>query len=163
MIDSASKTDQPAREPPQSLGIVPTGWTQQMDLRFISIAEGEVVAELSVSEKHYQPMGIVHGGVYCRMVETVCSVGAHVHAGKRGLMVVGVDNQTSFLKATRTGVLRASARPLSVGRRTQLWEANVHDERSTLVATGRVRLVCLEPDSNLAGQAASTLVQGNSR
>lgn len=143
--------------PAPSTGVVPMGWTQQMDLRFVSIAEDEVVAELAVTDKHYQPMGIVHGGVYCSMVETVCSVGAYVHASKRGLMVVGVDNQTSFLKATRTGTLRASARPLSAGRRTQLWEANIHDDKGALVSTGRVRLICLEPDSNLAGQTAGTL------
>lgn len=154
MNDSANKSDDGA---PSAAGLAPGGWSALMELRFVSVGESEVVAELPVSDKHHQPMGIVHGGVYCSMVETVCSVGAHLHASKRGLMVVGVDNHTSFLKATRTGVLRASARPLSVGRRTQLWEANVHDEKGTLVSTGRVRLVCLEPDSNLAGRSAGTL------
>jgi uncharacterized protein (TIGR00369 family) len=157
MTDSAGKSGDAAQSQP--LGIVLPGWTSQMDMHFVSIAESEVVAELTVSEKHYQPMGIVHGGVYCSMVETVCSVGAHLHASKHGLMVVGVDNQTSFLKATRTGTLRASARPLVVGRRTQLWEANIHDGNGKLVSTGRVRLVCLEPTSNLAGQAAGTLAK----
>ncbi|MDB4985456.1 MAG: hypothetical protein JWN04_634 [Myxococcaceae bacterium] len=139
------------------LDIAPTGWTAQMDLRFVTVTEAEVVAELPVSAKHYQPMGIVHGGVYCSMVETVCSVGAYLHASKRGLLVVGVDNQTSFLKATRDGVLRASARPLAVGRRTQLWQADIHDDKGQLVSTGRVRLICLEPEQKLAGQAAGTL------
>jgi len=156
MTDSAGKSGD-SGAPSQPLGIVPMGWVSQMDMHFVSIAESEVVAELTVSEKHYQPMGIVHGGVYCSMVETVCSVGAHLHASKLGLMVVGVDNQTSFLKATRTGNLRASARPLVTGRRTQLWEANIHDGEGKLIATGRVRLVCLEPTSNLAGQVAGNL------
>ncbi|MEY4513794.1 MAG: hypothetical protein RLZZ450_5916 [Pseudomonadota bacterium] len=138
---------------------VPMGWVATMGLEFVKVAEDEVVAELKVSEKHYQPMGIVHGGVYCSMVETVCSVGAFTHASKHGLMIVGVDNQTSFLKATRTGTLRASARPLVTGQRTQLWEANIHDESGKLVSTGRVRLVCLEPTANLAGQTAGTLAK----
>lgn len=158
MVSSLKPDEQNAvPEPSQALGHEPMGLMQLIDLRFVSISESEVVAELPVSAKHYQPMGIVHGGVYCSMVETVCSVGAHVHASKLGLMVVGVDNQTSFLKATRSGTLRAAARPLSVGRRTQLWEASIHDEKSRLVATGRVRLICLPPEQNLAGQAAGTL------
>ena len=158
MVSSAKPDEQgTAVDPSQTLEHDPTGFTQLIDLRFVSIAESEVVAELPVSPKHYQPMGIVHGGVYCSMIETVCSVGAHVHASKLGLMVVGVDNQTSFLKATRSGVLRASARPLAVGRRTQLWEASIQDEKNRLIATGRVRLICLEPEHNLAGQAAGTL------
>jgi len=148
--------NQKAAPSQQSLGLVPTGWVLTMGLHFISISEAEVVAELTVTPAHYQPMGVVHGGVYCSMVETVCSVGAHVHASKRGMMVVGVDNQTSFLKATRQGKLRASARPLNVGRRTQLWEANIHDDKGTLISTGRVRLICLEPDSNLGGKPAGS-------
>jgi 1,4-dihydroxy-2-naphthoyl-CoA hydrolase len=140
-------------------GTEPMGWTETMGLTFVKVAEDEVIAELTVESKHYQPMGIVHGGVYCSMVETVCSVGAFMHASKHGLMVVGVDNQTSFLKATRKGTLRASARPLVTGRRTQLWEANIHDHAGKLVSTGRVRLVCLEPTSNLAGESAGTLVK----
>jgi len=133
------------------------GWTALMDLTFVSATEKEVIAELPVSAKHYQPMGIVHGGVYCSMVETVCSVGGYLQSSKNGMLVVGVDNQTSFLKATRTGTLRATGRPLTTGRRTQLWEANIHDDQGRLVATGRVRLICLEPDQQLAGRAAGAL------
>ena len=128
------------------------GLAQLIDLSLVTITEQEVVGELVVSPKHYQPMGIVHGGVYCAMVETVCSVGAFVHASKRGRTVVGVDNQTSFLKATRTGTLRAVGRPLSIGGRTQLWEANIVNQEGVLVATGRVRLVALDVGSQLAGQ-----------
>lgn len=135
----------------------PAGWTAQLDLRFISATDSEVVAELPVSAKHYQPMGIVHGGVYCSMVETVCSVGAHLSASKNGRTVVGVDNQTSFIKATREGVLRVVAKPIATGRRTQLWEAHIHDQRGQLIATGRVRLICLEPEQPLAGRAAGAL------
>jgi 1,4-dihydroxy-2-naphthoyl-CoA hydrolase len=155
---SADDQDKHDAAPVQPLGIAPSGWTATMGLRFVGISEAEVVAELVVSPAHYQPMGVVHGGVYCSMVETVCSIGGHVHASKRGMMVVGVDNQTSFFKATRSGTLRATARPLSVGRRTQLWEANIHDEAGTLISSGRVRLICLEADSNLAGKPAGTLV-----
>jgi 1,4-dihydroxy-2-naphthoyl-CoA hydrolase len=82
-----------------------------------------------------------------------------VHASKLGLTVVGVDNQTSFLKATRSGTLRATARPLAVGRRTQLWEANIHDENNKLLSTGRVRLICLPLEQDLAGKSAGTPAQ----
>jgi 1,4-dihydroxy-2-naphthoyl-CoA hydrolase len=130
-----------------------------LDLTLISVGEQEVIAELPVSPKHHQPMGIVHGGVYCAIVETVCSVGGYMHASKRGNYVVGVDNHTSFLKATRTGTLRAVAKPLSVGRRTQLWEAEIRNEKGELVATGRVRLIAVEADSNLAGAKAGPTVK----
>lgn len=132
----------------------PVGLMKLMGMTVVSMNEREVVAELVVTPAHHQPMGIVHGGVYCALVETVCSVGGHLHASKRGLTVVGVDNQTSFLKATRSGVLTVRGTPLSAGRRTQLWQADIRDGNDALVATGRVRLVCIEPDARLAGGSA---------
>jgi len=131
----------------------PGGFNQALQLEFLGADANEVVAELSISPQHHQPMGIVHGGVYCAMVETVCSVGGHLASG--GMMVVGVDNHTSFLKAQREGRLRATARALVRGRRTQLWEANIVNAQGELVATGRVRLICLEPGAKLAGEAAA--------
>jgi len=134
--------------------IEPTGLMKLLGVNMTKMSEAEVCAELVVTPAHHQPMGIVHGGVYCALVETVCSIGAYLHASKHGLTVVGVDNQTSFLKATRTGVLRVSGRPLSVGRRTQLWQADIHNAGDVLVATGRVRLMCIEPDMRLGGEGA---------
>jgi 1,4-dihydroxy-2-naphthoyl-CoA hydrolase len=132
----------------------PVGFMKLLGMSMLSMSEAEVVAELQVIPAHHQPMGIVHGGVYCALVETVCSIGAYLHASKHGLTVVGVDNQTSFLRATRTGVLRVSGKPLSVGRRTQLWQAEIHNAGEVLVATGRVRLMCIEPETRLGGEPA---------
>jgi uncharacterized protein (TIGR00369 family) len=130
------------------------GWNKELGLDFKAASGSEVVVEMVVEEKHHQPMGIVHGGVYCALVETVCSVGAYLAVQQHGLLVVGVDNQTSFLKATRAGVLRTTGKPLVVGRRTQLWEARVENEAGELVATGRVRLLCIPAGSSLAGEGA---------
>jgi 1,4-dihydroxy-2-naphthoyl-CoA hydrolase len=136
------------------VGPAHSGWNREMDVSFISSSGDEVIIEMPVSEKHLQPMGIVHGGVYSGLVETVCSVGAYLAVAPLGMLVVGVDNHTSFLRATRGGTLRCSGKPLVRGRRTQLWEARVENERGDLVATGRVRLLCLEQGASLAGEGA---------
>ena len=130
------------------------GWSQLLDLRFVSVTEDEIIAESSISAKHHQPMGIVHGGVYCSIVETVCSLGAALRASKHGLSVLGLENQTSFLKATRSGVLQAVGKPIVAGRRTQLWEANIYSEDRTLVATGRLRLLCTGDSAGLGKSGA---------
>jgi uncharacterized protein (TIGR00369 family) len=136
----------------------PDGWVSAMGLRFVSVTLDEVVAELVVGKPHLQPHGIVHGGVYCGMVETVASVGAGINARARnGQTVVGLENTTSFLRAVRSGAtLRATARPLTRGRRTHVWDVTVGDETGKVVATGRVRLLCLEAGSDLAGEKAGT-------
>lgn len=123
-----------------------------MGIRYIRATVDEVIAELNVEAVHHQAYGIVHGGVYCGFIETVSSVGAALWARRTRHAVVGLENQTSFLKAVREGTLRATARPLMRGRRTQVWEATITDSAGRAVATGRVRLLVLEPESALAGE-----------
>jgi 1,4-dihydroxy-2-naphthoyl-CoA hydrolase len=130
------------------------GWNRAMGLNFVSASADEVVAECEVGPQHCQPHGIVHGGVYASMVETVASVGAALHAMPHGQSVVGLENHTSFLRAVRSGTLRATARPLTRGQRTQVWESTITDASGRVAATGRVRLLCLEADAVLAGESA---------
>jgi uncharacterized protein (TIGR00369 family) len=128
-----------------------SGWAHATGLRFVRANADEVVAEWEVGPAHLQPHGIVHGGVHCGVIETVASVGAAIAASPRGQSVVGLENHTSFLRAVRSGTLRATARPLTRGRRTQVWEAAITDTDGRTVATGRVRLLCLEADATLGG------------
>lgn len=129
-----------------------TGWDATMGLRLVSASRDEVVAEYDVDDRHRQPYGIVHGGMHCGAVEMVCSTGAAIDAMSRGHAVVGLENHTSFVRATRVGRIRITARPITRGRRSQLWEATARDEQGRIVSTGRVRLLCLEQGSNLGGE-----------
>jgi 1,4-dihydroxy-2-naphthoyl-CoA hydrolase len=128
------------------------GYDVAMNVRFVRASADEVVAEYDVGPEHRQPYGIVHGGVHCGVVETVCSTGAGLAALARGQSVVGVENHTSFIHAVRDGRITVRATPLTRGRRTQVWEAVAQDASGRLVATGRVRLLCLDPGSDLAGK-----------
>jgi uncharacterized protein (TIGR00369 family) len=65
------------------------------------------------------------------------------------MVAVGLENHTSFIRAVRSGRLRATARPITRGRKTHVWEAEVRDEQDRVVATGRVRLLCVAADAAL--------------
>jgi 1,4-dihydroxy-2-naphthoyl-CoA hydrolase len=130
-----------------------TGWDQTMGLRIVRASRDEVVAEYEVDVRHHQPYGIVHGGVHCSAVETVCSTGAGLDAMGRGQSVVGVENHTSFVRAIRSGTVTVRATPITRGRRSQLWEAVARDREGRVVSTGRVRLLCLDAGTELAGEA----------
>jgi uncharacterized protein (TIGR00369 family) len=122
------------------------GLGQVLGFELLRADAGEVVLEWSVDERHRQPQGIVHGGVYASAIESCCSIGAFL-AAPPGKRVVGVENHTSFLRPVREGRLRARATPLHVGRRAQLWECAILDVDQRLIATGRLRLMCVEPGS----------------
>jgi 1,4-dihydroxy-2-naphthoyl-CoA hydrolase len=136
---------------------LPEGWVRAMGVRITHATEDEVRAEWTVDERHLQAYGIVHGGVHCGVIETLASVGAALWAIKHARGVVGLENHTSFLRAVRAGTrLSAVATPLQRGRRAQVWEAEIRDEQDRLIATGRVRLLCLEQGAALGGQDLET-------
>lgn len=102
------------------------------------LAKGRLVVE----DIHHQPYGVVHGGVYSTLVETLASTGAAVWAMANGMQgAMGLSNTTDFLRATRNGVLVGEATPIHRGRNQQIWEVAIAREADgKLVAHGQVRL-----------------------
>lgn len=125
------------------------GWVKDMGIVILSATPDEVTCEWEVAEKHHQGYGIVHGGVHCGVIETLASVGAALVALPRGQRVVGLENNTAFIRAVRSGKLHAAARPVTRGRTTQVWEAWIRDGKERLVAQGRVRLLCVDQEQAL--------------
>lgn len=128
------------------------GFDKAMGTKVLRASGDEVVLEYVIGEQHRQPYGIVHGGVHCAMVETACSTGAGLAVRSQGRSVVGIENHTSFIRAVRSGRIEVTARPITRGRRSQLWEATSRNDAGEIVSTGRVRLLCLDPDTVLDGQ-----------
>ncbi|MBX3263028.1 MAG: PaaI family thioesterase [Labilithrix sp.] len=128
-------------------------WAGELGLVVASATRDEVTATLEVRPTHRQPQGIVHGGVYAGVIETLASIGAALDAMGNGKNVVGLENHTSFVRAVRAGTLHAVATPITRGRRTQLWDVVVRNDERAVVATGRVRLLVLEADAEVAGTA----------
>ena len=118
---------------------------KEMGLVFTEISPDRTQAQLEVQPKLLQPMGIVHGGVYCSMVESLASVAAYTWLSVNGGgSVVGVNNNTDFLRAIRSGTVYGAATPVHRGRRQQLWIVTISDTDDRLVARGQVRLQNLE-------------------
>ena len=100
-----------------------------------------VVAHVEIDERHHQPYGIVHGGVWASIVESVASHGAAQAAMEQGAAgVVGVSNLTDFLRSHERGRVDAIATPIFVGRNQQLWSVEIsRASDGKLVARGQVR------------------------
>lgn len=120
------------------------GLARTLGMKYDVLDADRVVVSCVVAPQHLQAYGIVHGGVYCALVETAGSVGASLWWGDRG-RVVGSANQTDFLRPVREGLLTASAVPVHRGRSQQLWTVDIFDGDDRLSARGQVRL------ANLAG------------
>ncbi len=117
------------------------GFDGELGLTYVDMSPGGGRATLEITEKLLQPWGIVHGGVYCAVIESMASVSGQVWlSGNGGGHVVGVNNNTDFLRAIKTGTVTATSTPVHRGRRQQLWLVTITDETDRLVARGQVRL-----------------------
>jgi 1,4-dihydroxy-2-naphthoyl-CoA hydrolase len=122
-----------------------SGWSAAMGITLATASTDEVVGDIQIGDVHKQSFGLVHGGVYCGFIESLASIGALLVAKDRGQAgVVGLENSTSFLHAVSSGRIRGTAKPITRGASTQVWEVVVRDEGDRIVAVGRVRLLCLD-------------------
>ncbi len=121
------------------IGDLPPGFDALLGARFDEVGPDGVKISLEVRPDLLQPHGIVHGGVWCSLVETAASVAAAHWYGDRG-RVVGVSNHTDFLRAIDDGTVTAVASPIHRGRLQQLWLVEIRDAATRLIARGQVRI-----------------------
>ena len=123
-------------------GLPPPGrWIQDLGLELDEVGPTRVTAHLDLGERHHTPWGVVHGGIYTTVIETVASLGASAAVFDRGEFAVGVNNTTDFLRSASDGQVAIVAEPIIQGRVQQVWDVRITRARDgKAVAQGRVRL-----------------------
>ena len=100
-----------------------------------------VAGTVDLGPDQHTPWGVVHGGVYCSVIESAASVGASTAVADRGQFAVGVNNNSDFVRPMTSGVLDVVAEPIQQGRTLQLWQVVLtRADDGKLVARGQVRL-----------------------
>jgi 1,4-dihydroxy-2-naphthoyl-CoA hydrolase len=100
-----------------------------------------VTGSIAADERHHQPWGLIHGGLYTTAIESFATLGAYEAVKDQGQQAVGVSNITDFLRPHRNGRLNVVATAIQQGRTQQLWLVEIRrPEDDKLVARGQVRL-----------------------
>lgn len=116
-----------------------------LEIAFYERSATHVSGSIAADERHHQPWGLVHGGLYATAIETFATTGAFEAVNGRGQQAVGVSNSTDFLRPHRAGRLNVSAVAIHQGRTQQLWQVEIRrPEDEKLVARGQVRLQNIE-------------------
>jgi 1,4-dihydroxy-2-naphthoyl-CoA hydrolase len=119
-----------------------------LDIEFEERTPTRVRGSIAADERHHQPWGLVHGGLYTTAIETFATTGAHEAVKERGQQAVGVANTTDFLRPHRAGRLQVLAVAVHQGRSQQLWQVDLRRPADgKLVARGHVRLQNVDPTS----------------
>ncbi len=115
-----------------------------LDIQFEHIAPDKFVASMPVNEKTIQPFGILHGGASVVLAETLASVGGWFLLDDPNKTVVGVEINANHIRSVKKGgKVTGVAVPISTGRKIQVWEISIYNEREKLVCSSRCTLAVI--------------------
>ena len=119
-----------------------------LGIEIVEATRERVVARMPVGPRVHQPFGLLHGGASVALAETVASTAAWMHVDQARETVVGIEINANHLRAKRDGVVTATASPLHVGRRTQVWDVRIADEEGRVVCASRCTLAVVPRPSD---------------
>ncbi len=106
---------------------------------------GRLSGHLPVTPRVCQQMGLVHGGVYAAIAETLASMGTALAVRADGKAVMGMSNNTTFMRPATEGTLRGFAHAIHRGRTTWVWDIDMRDDQDRLCASSRVTIAIRDP------------------
>jgi uncharacterized protein (TIGR00369 family) len=116
-----------------------------LGIEFTEVGDDFLAARMPVDQRTKQPAGILHGGVSVVLAETLGSCGA-AFAAPTGHRVVGLDINANHIRPVTGGWVTGTARPVHIGRTTQVWQIEIKNEEGKLTCLSRITMAVLVPD-----------------
>ncbi len=111
---------------------------EALGIEITEIGSDFVRGRMPVDRRTLQPFGLLHGGASVALAETLGSIGGALAAG--GAQVVGLEINANHMRGKRDGWVTGTARPMHLGRTTQVWEIRIEDDTQALVCVSRLTL-----------------------
>jgi 1,4-dihydroxy-2-naphthoyl-CoA hydrolase len=116
------------------------GLGELIGLEYVALGEDEVRARLPITDKLRQPAGLVHGGVYAAIAESICSNATWQAVHADGMAAMGQSNSATFLRPITRGNVNAVARARHRGRTTWVWDVEITDDEGRTCALVRMTI-----------------------
>ena len=123
---------------------------ERLGIQVVDIGDDYVRGTMPVDARTQQPYGLLHGGASVSLAETLGSVAAMLCVDAKSELAVGLEINANHVRGVTSGTVTGTARPIHVGRSTQVWEIRIEDERSRLVCIARLT-VAVVPRPTSAG------------
>ena len=117
---------------------------QQLGIEFLEVGPDFIRARVPVDTRTKQPYGLLHGGVSVVLAETLGSCGA-AFSVPEGYRAVGLDINANHLKGATSGWVTGTARPVHIGRTTQVWQIELKNDAGELTCVSRITMAVLQP------------------
>jgi len=115
-----------------------------LGIEFLEVGDDFIRARVPVDTRTKQPYGLLHGGVSVVLAETLGSCGA-AFSSPEGHRAVGLDINANHLKSATSGWVTGVTRPVHIGRTTQVWQIDLHNEAGELTCVSRITMAVLAP------------------
>lgn len=115
-----------------------------LGVEFLEVGDDFIRARVPVDRRTIQPYGLLHGGVSVVLAETLGSCGA-AYCSPAGHRAVGLDINANHIKGTTSGWVTGITRPVHLGRTTQVWQIDLHNDAGELTCVSRITMAVLAP------------------
>jgi 1,4-dihydroxy-2-naphthoyl-CoA hydrolase len=119
------------------------GLSEHLQIEFVDVGPDFLTARMPVGPFTLQPLGSLHGGASAALAETVGSVAANYCVDQAVKMCLGLDLNINHVRPVMTGWVDAVARPLHLGKTTQVWDIKIHSHEKKLIAVGRLTVAVI--------------------
>lgn len=120
---------------------------EQIGIEFTAIGEDYMEATMPVDKRTHQPFGLLHGGASVALAETMGSVAATCCIDSTKQFCVGLEINANHLKGAKEGFVKGITKPIHIGKKTQVWEIRIHNQKGELVCISRITMAVLEKNS----------------
>ena len=121
---------------------------EHLGIEFVAADEQSVTARMPVDRRTRQPAGVLHGGASVALAETVATWAATFAVDRKQFHCVGMEINANHVRPISDGFVFGTARPIHLGRRTQVWEVRIEDESKRLICLSRMTAAVLEKPSD---------------
>ncbi len=124
--------------------LAPNTLAQQLGIEFLTIGEDFLEARMPVDGRTHQPLGMLHGGASVALAETVGSLAATLCVDGTKQYCVGLEVNANHIRPVMNGFVFAMAKPVHVGKRTQVWEIRISNAHGDLVCLSRITMAVID-------------------
>lgn len=117
---------------------------EQIGIEFTAVGEDFIEARMPVDRRTHQPFGLLHGGASVALAETLGSVAATCCVDTSRQFCVGLEINANHIRSARDGYVTGTAKPVHVGKKTQVWEIRITNDANELVCISRITLAVLD-------------------
>jgi 1,4-dihydroxy-2-naphthoyl-CoA hydrolase len=118
--------------------------TSYIGIEFIEVGEDYITATMPVDDRTKQSYGMLHGGANVVLAETLGSVAANFTVNTERQYCVGLEINANHLKSATDGFVKGTARPIHIGKKTQVWEIRIVNPNDQLTCISRLTMAVLD-------------------